>query len=204
MGSTVSTPTCRPELVSGPMPRWQAQTSCTQPRSSSEAWMLKQVQHDDVLAPAFALNQTPLNSKVTPFRIVRLNQIDFPLPMPPFQLLFARNRVGHRFKRLGTNKPNCAIVSCKSWRRASLVLPKPRGEVRRYADVDCSSLLAGENVGARLSTAHSKAYGEAWMLKQVQHDVKRQPVVLNLFQDPCLDGRHKLAAPSLAQAVRHG
>jgi hypothetical protein len=171
--SAVTTSLRRPELVSGPMPQWQAQTGCTQPCSSSEAWMLKRVQHDVVLAPTFALNQTPLYPKVPPIRITRLNQIDLPLPMPPLQLLFARNRVGHRFKCLGMNEPYCAIVSCKSRRRTSLVLPKPRGEVRRHANVNCSTLLAGENVGARLSAAHTLAYGEAWMLKQVQHDGRR-------------------------------
>jgi hypothetical protein len=36
----------RPELVSGPMPRWSGQSGCIQFSAKGEAWTLKQVQGD--------------------------------------------------------------------------------------------------------------------------------------------------------------
>jgi hypothetical protein len=36
----------RPELVSGPMPRWSGQPGCIQFAAYGEAWTLKQVQGD--------------------------------------------------------------------------------------------------------------------------------------------------------------
>jgi hypothetical protein len=225
----------RPELVSGPMPQWRRPGGCIQPRSNSEAWMLKRVQHDGIrqgragcIHPrsnsaawtlkqvqgdglgepsvqhdggasrsTLYLNQTPFDSQVAPFGVVRFNQVDLPLPVPVFQLLLPRDSVGHPVKRYGVNKADRAIIRRKAGRRARPMLVQPRGEVGRYADVQGAALLAGENVNTGLLHAsvgniqhrHAELVSasmpqcssetgcsqivtsnEAWVLKQVQDD----------------------------------
>jgi hypothetical protein len=188
----------RPELVSGPMPRWRGRAGCIQSRSNSEAWMLKRVQHDGgVSRPRLTLNQTPLNSQVAPFGVVRFNQVDLPLPVPVFQLLLSCDSVSHPVKRFGVNKADRTIISRKARRRTRPMLVQPRGEVGRYADVQGAALLAGENINTRLLHAnigniqhchaelvsasmphcsseigcsHHVSAIEAWVLKRVQDD----------------------------------
>jgi hypothetical protein len=161
--------------------------------------MLKQVQQDGRVLRSTRppLNQPPLDPQISPVRVVGLDQIDFPLPMPILQLLLARNRVRHPIERLGMDEADHAVVSRKSRRRLVAMLPQSRREVGRDADVERTAFLAGEDVSAGLSHLsvdtkhHSHAElvsasmpqslckarysqigtsSEAWVLKQVQDD----------------------------------
>jgi hypothetical protein len=194
----------RPELVSGPMPRWRRHAGCIQSRASSEAWTLKRVQGDGrsgsggAFTPArLPFNQSPFNPQIPPLRVVLLDQVDLPLPVPVLQLLLARNRVGHPVKRFGVDQADRAIIRGKTWSRSRAVLVQSRREVGRDADVERSALLAGENVSAGLphmnvgniqrrdaelvsasmprigrqaGCVESISSSEAWVLKRVQDD----------------------------------
>jgi hypothetical protein len=194
----------RPELVSGPMSRWRRHAGCIQSRASSEAWTLKRVQGDGrsgsggALTPArLPFNQSPFNPQIPPLRVILLDQVDLPLPVPVLQLLLARNRFGHPVKRFGVHQADRAIIRRKTWRRSRAVLVQSRCEVGRDADVERAALLAGENVSAGLShmnvgniqrrhaelvsasmprigrqagCVESISSSEAWVLKRVQDD----------------------------------
>jgi hypothetical protein len=148
----------RPELVSGPMPRWGRQSGWSQSRASSEAWTLKRVQgdgrsgSDGALTPArLPFNQSPFDPQIPPLRVVPFNQVDFPLTVPVLQLLLPRNGVRHPVKRFGVDQADRAIIRRKTWCRPRAVLVQSRCDVGRDADVKRSALLAGENVSAGLS-----------------------------------------------------
>ena len=171
--------------------------------------MLKRVQHDALWVAAvqhdgggsrparLTLDQSPLDAEVAPARVLCLDQVDLPLPVPVLQLLFARDGVGHPVEGLGVDKANCAGVRRKSRRRAGAVLVKPRSKVGRHADVKRAALHAGENIDTGLfhinvdiihrrhaelvSASMPRSWGgsgwcepvsncEAWTLKQVQGD----------------------------------
>jgi hypothetical protein len=194
----------RPELVSGPMPRWGRQAGWSQSRTNSAAWMLKRVQGDGrsgsggAFTPArLPFNQSPFNPQIPPLRVILLDQVDLPLPVPSLQLLLARNRVGHPVKRFGVHQADRAIIRRKTWRRSRAVLVQSRCEVRCHADVKRSAFLAGEDIGAGLphmdvgniqrrhaelvsasmprigrqaGCVESISSSEAWVLKRVQDD----------------------------------
>ena len=154
--------------------------------------MLKQVQHDgrdDVIVPferhpelvsgsIFSLAgsrgvKAECHGEVLPVRVVLLDQIDFPRPVPSFQLLFASDRAGHVSEHLEAYEAEDIIARGKSGIGAGAVLVKTREQVRGHSDVDRSIVPAGEDVDARL-LAHGRttntSRAEEWMLKQVQHD----------------------------------
>jgi hypothetical protein len=195
---------CLPELVSGSMPQWRGQSGWFQSRTNTEAWTLKRVQGDgrggngSVLTPTrFPLNQPPFDPQIPPFGVCLFNQVDFPLPVPILQLLLPCNRVRHPVKGFGVDQADHAMVRRKTWRRPRAVLVKPRRDVGRDADVERTALLAGKDIGARLShmnvdtiqrrlaelvSASMPRFGrqagciqsspnnEAWVLKRVQDD----------------------------------
>jgi hypothetical protein len=187
----------RPELVSGPMPRWWRRVGWWETCTNSEAWMLKRVQHDRRASRASRLSfhQPPFNPQIAPFGVKRFNEVDLPLPMPPLQLLLARNCIGHPVKSLCVDQADRAIIRRKTWCRPRAMLVQSRRKVRRDANVKRSALLAGENVSAGLShmnvgniqrrhaelvSASMSGFGkqtgyiqpspnnEAWVLKRVQ------------------------------------
>jgi hypothetical protein len=194
----------RPELISGPMPRWVRQVGCIQSRASSEAWTLKRVQGDGrsgsggALTPArLPFNQSPFNPQIPPLRVILLDQVDLPLPMPSLQLLLPRNGVRHPVKRFRVDQADRAIIRRKTWCRPRAMLVQSRRKVRRDANVKRAAFLAGENVSAGLShrnvgniqrrhaelvSASMPRFGrqagciqsspnnEAWVLKRVQDD----------------------------------
>jgi hypothetical protein len=194
----------RPELVSGPMPRWVRQVGCIQSRAISEAWTLKRVQGDGgsgsggALTPArLPFNQSPFNPQIPPLRVILLDQVDLPLPMPSLQLLLPRNGVRHPVKRFRVDQADRAIIRRKTWCRPRAMLVQSRRKVRRDANVKRAAFLAGENVSAGLShrnvgniqrrhaelvSASMPRFGrqagciqsspnnEAWVLKRVQDD----------------------------------
>jgi hypothetical protein len=158
----------RPELVSGPMPRWGRQSGWSQSRTNTEAWTLKQVQGDGLWGPSvqhdgrgrdrgaltparLSLDQTPLDPQISPIRVCLLNQVDLPFPMPILQLLLPRDGVGHAGKGFGVDQPDRTIVRRKAWRRPRAVLVHSHRKVRCNADVKRSAFLAGEDVSAGLS-----------------------------------------------------
>ncbi|MGF7171726.1 hypothetical protein FHS91_003427 [Sphingobium xanthum] len=128
--------------------------------------------------------------EIDPFRIVTLNQVDLPLPVPALELFLAQDRTFHGAEEFVADEMVNAMSAREAGDRAGTVLVKPANKVRCNADIQRSMARACKDVDAGL-LFHSGSEGAArWMLKQVQHDDfedKHRPktnVILNSFQDP--------------------
>ena len=100
-----------------------------------------------------------------------VDQIDFPGPMPVFQLLFAPDRWLHFAKQFKVNKAVNRIFRAVAGRRAVAMLPHAPDKVRRHANVERAVKLARKDVDARLFfLSHLLILAAKWTLKQVQGD----------------------------------
>ena len=136
-----------PELVSGPISRF---TRC-------KRW------------------QTQPHRQVRPVRVVLVDQIDLPLPMPTFQLLLTEDRRFHRAEQLEVNQRVDGVLRGEAGQGVVAMLPKARDEIGSNADVNRSVGLARKNVDARLALlSHAPECAARWVLKQVQDDEKRK------------------------------
>ena len=135
------------------------------------------------------------NRQIHPVRIFGINQIDFPRPMPIFQLLLARNRGLHRAKNLKMHQSVNRIFGSMSRRHTAPMSRKPLEQVRRYADIKRTIMLACKYIYAwGFFVSHTLDSAAKWTLKQVQGDVNfgkmfrknsnLHTVTLNLFQGP--------------------
>jgi hypothetical protein len=161
-------PTFRhPELVSGSIsPSSQAVIGAGS--------MLKRVQHDGYRVSVAYRGQTQIYREINPLRIFRFNQVDLPLAVPVFQLLLSRDRTGHVVEHLKADKAIYRILRRISGRQLVAVLVKALDQVRRYANVERATGLAGEYVDAVLfHLSHRRYMGARWALKQVQGDAFR-------------------------------
>ena len=112
------------------------------------------------------------DSQIHPVRVFGINQIDFPRPMPIFQLLLARNRGLHRAKNLKMHQSVNRIFGSMSRRHTAPMLRKPLEQVRRYADIKRTIMLACKYVYARsFLVSHTLDSAAKWTLKQVQGDI---------------------------------
>ncbi len=115
--------------------------------------------------------QTQPHSKVRPNRVTLVDQIDFPGPVPVFQLLFARNRALHVAKHFKMDKPVDRIFRRMPGRCAIAMLPNAREKVRGHANVERAVKLASKNIDARVFLfSHRWSIAARWTLKQVQGD----------------------------------
>jgi len=139
--------------------------------------------------------QTQPDSQIHPVRIFGINQIDFPRPMPIFQLLLARNRGLHRAKNLKMHQPVNRIFGGMPGCHTAPMLRKPLEQVRRYADIKRTIMLACKYIYAwGFFVSHTLDSASKWTLEQVQGDVNSGKlfrlyshlcaVTLNLFQGP--------------------
>ena len=139
-------PTCQrrhPELVSGPIMRF----------ARSKRW------------------QTQPHRQVGPMRIARVEQIDFPLPMPALQLLLAQDCRFHFAEQFIVDEHVDCVARGEPRQRIVAMLPQARDEVGGDADVDCAVGLTRKDVDAReLLITHGPDIEAKWVLKQVQDD----------------------------------
>ena len=142
--------------------------------------------------------QTQPDSQIHPVRIRVVNQIDFPRPMPIFQLLLARNRGLHRAKNLKMHQSVNRIFGSMPGCHTAPMLRKPLEQVRRDTDIKRTIMLACKYIYARsFFVSHTLDSAAKWTLKQVQGDVNfgkmfrmnsnLHAVTLNLFQGPSGD-----------------
>ena len=153
--------------------------------SGEEAeWTLKQVQGDDVVYSKGTMwliiydilryvlsywRKTKISSQIKPMRIIAFNQINFPLPMPIFQLFLAQNGLFHSVKNLKPNKAMHRIFFGKAVRYFATMLMQTAHQIRRHSNINRAVMTAGQYIYAGLFF-HKVEHAVKWMLKQVQHD----------------------------------
>ena len=112
-------------------------------------------------------------------RIIRLDQVDFPLPMPALQLLLARDGAGHIGEELVTDEAVDRVSAGEAGGGTVSVLPQAGDKIGGYADIQRAIVPAGEDVGAGLAlVSHASVTAARWTLershglsvKQVQGD----------------------------------
>ena len=115
--------------------------------------------------------KTQAHSKVAPFGVGRVDQVDLPFTMPVLELFFARNGPLHVTEHLEMNQPMNLVARGKARWGTVPVLPEALHEVGRHTDVDRAVVAAGKDVDARIPLIrHGSLHAARWMLKQVQHD----------------------------------
>ena len=104
-------------------------------------------------------------------RVGRLDEIDFPRPVPVLQLLLAGYRRKHVPVHFEPDQPFDAVLVRKPRLRALAVLPQAAFEVGCYTDVQRAPRLARKDIHAGVAfTAHRADFAARWTLKQVQGD----------------------------------
>ena len=83
-------------------------------------------------------------------RILSLYQVDLPIAVPVFQLLFAFNRIRHILEHFVPNESICLVTRAKAFDRFRAMLKYPPFNVRCHPDVERPARLAGQDVDARL------------------------------------------------------
>src|SRR6516164_8806752 len=86
--------------------------------------------------------------EVSPVRIGAFDQLDLPRPSPFLDLLFAKDRLGHRFVEFDIDEKMNAVGLGDSVERSGPMVPHPRHDLRRHADIEGAVSLAGENIDA--------------------------------------------------------
>ena len=143
-----------------------------------------QNRHPELVSPSVtvvpgSIGQLPLryrrhsqpDSQIHPVRIFGINQIDFPRPMPIFQLLLARNRGLHRAKNLKMHQPVNRIFGSMPGCHTAPMLRKPLEQVRRDTDIKRTIMLACKYIYAwGFFVSHTLDSASKWTLKQVQGD----------------------------------
>ena len=115
--------------------------------------------------------QTQSDRQVRPMRIVFVDQVDLPLPVPALELLFAQNRWFHLPEQLEMNESVNGILRGESGECVAAMLPDSADEIGRDPDIDCSVRLARKDVDAGLAfVSHRPEFAARWVLKQVQDD----------------------------------
>ena len=111
------------------------------------------------------------NRQIHPMWIRVVNQINLPRPMPIFQLLLARNRGLHHAKNLKMHQPVNRIFGGMPGCHTAPMLRKPLEQVRRYADIKRTIMLACKYIYAwGFFVSHTLDSASKWTLKQVQGD----------------------------------
>ena len=115
--------------------------------------------------------QTQPHRKVAPLRVLAINQIDFPLPVPALELLFSRDCGDYIAINFKVNQPVDGIAVGETRRLAIVVLPHPRKQIGRHADIQRPKMSRGQKLNARDALlSHGPACAAKWTLKQVQGD----------------------------------
>jgi len=142
----------------------------TAPSVPEEKWTLKQVQGDE-FSKMVERRQTQPHRQIMPIGVLAFDQVDFPLPVPALQLLFAQNGPLHVAEQFVADEAVDPIAAGEAFDCTVAVLPKPRNQIARDADVNCAVPLASKHVDTGLAIlSHGSEDAALWMLKQVQHD----------------------------------
>ena len=127
--------------------------------------------------------QAQPHGQVPPLRVLGVDQVDLPLPMPVLELLFAQDRPLHVAEHLEVDEAVDLVSPCEPRKQSLTMLHQPLQQVRRDADVDRAVVPVRKEIDARVPLfAHALGNGERWTLKQVQGD--EEGFGLELFPNP--------------------
>ena len=122
----------------------------------------------------FALSkrrQAQAHRQIDPMRVMFVDQVDLPRPVPVFQLLFAKDGWLHFAKQLKMDKAVDRIFSRGSGYGPIAMLPHATDKVRGNANVKRAIKLARKDIDAGLLfLSHVRSLAAKWTLKQVQGD----------------------------------
>jgi hypothetical protein len=90
--------------------------------------------------------QSQRGRQIVPVRILTLDQVDLPLPMPALKLLLAGNRVVHAFELLEMDQHVHAVSGGETLHLIGPVLIQTGHWVRCHADVQRTMGFAGEDI----------------------------------------------------------
>ena len=76
--------------------------------------------------------------EVRPIRVLFLDQPDFPRPIPPFELLLARDCDIYIFVRFEPDQPVNAIFLGEALHNIVRMLPRAMKHIIRHTDVECA------------------------------------------------------------------
>jgi hypothetical protein len=111
------------------------------------------------------------DSHILPMRVMSIDKIDLPWPVPVFQLLLSRYRSRHIGEQFIMNKAVDRIFGRVARRKVVTVLNHALGQIRRHTDVRSAVKAAGKDVDAGLFFfSHQLNLTAKWTLKQVQGD----------------------------------
>ena len=117
--------------------------------------------------------QAQPHRQVRPMRVVFVDEVDLPLPMPAFELLFAQDCRVHVTEPFEMNEGVNTVLRSKSGNRIAAMLPDARDKIGSNPDVNRAVGLTGKDVDAGLAfVSHGPEIGGQWILKQVQDDEK--------------------------------
>jgi hypothetical protein len=100
--------------------------------------------------------EAEVNREIDPLEIFALNQVDLPLPVPVFQLLFTRDGGGHFVEHLVSDKRVNGITRRMPCDNRVTMLKKSPDEVRRHTNVKHPMRLARQNIYAWLLHSHKR------------------------------------------------
>ena len=135
--------------------------------------------------------------QILPVGIFALEQVDFPLPVPALELLFAGDRGGHVAKQFEAHQPVNAMPRGKAGQGGAAMLGQALDQVGGDADIQRAVAIAGKDIDARDAFwPHAPELADKWTLKQVQGDEI-------LMSHPTV--RHaELVSASIVQPERRG
>ncbi len=108
--------------------------------------------------------------KVGPMRIVALDQVDLPLPVPALELLLAEDSGFHAAEHLEPDEAMDGVALGETGDAIGAMLIEPADKIGGHADIERAIGLAAQNIDAWLSFHRNAQPAAKWMLKQVQHD----------------------------------
>lgn len=89
------------------------------------------------------------DQQVEPFGVERLDQANFPRPIPMLKLLLACNRFRHRFEQFVVDERTHAVRLREPFKQSLRMLRHPDRKVARHANVEHAIGFAGEDVHHR-------------------------------------------------------
>jgi hypothetical protein len=95
-------------------------------------------------------NSKEIVPQISPVRIRRADQVDFPVASPLLQLLFTRDRALHVVAALEPDESMQSILARKAGDRVIPMLPYTPDEIRRDTDIQSAHVVVRHDVHSRL------------------------------------------------------